>query len=119
MSGRLQILVLVACGILLLAIAFPSIEIGRQAARQMQSHNNLKQLGLAFHSYLDTYRQFPLGADADDLGPKHGWYTRLMPYIVERSTPSMPCRRFGHTVVNQYRCGSYWTARPRATRRRR
>lgn len=81
MSRRLQILVLVVCGILLLAIALPPIETGRQAARQMQSRNNLKQLGLALYSYHDTYRHFPLGADADALGPKHGWFTRLMPYI--------------------------------------
>ncbi len=81
MSGRLQALVLVVCCILLLALAMPNIEMGRQAARQMQSKNNLKQLGLAFHNYLATHKRFPLGADFDDLGPKHGWFTRLMPYI--------------------------------------
>ncbi len=81
MSGRLQALVLVGCAIVLVALAMPTIEMARRQARQMQSNNNLKQLGLAFHNYLDTYKRFPLGADFDDLGPKHDWFTRLMPYI--------------------------------------
>ncbi|MDA1231452.1 MAG: DUF1559 domain-containing protein, partial [Planctomycetota bacterium] len=54
----------------------------RQAARKTQSKNNLKQLGLAFHNYHDVYSLMPLGADVQADGTaKHGWYTRLIPYV--------------------------------------
>lgn len=111
MSGRWQILVLVACGILLLAIALPFVETARRTARQMGSSNNLKQLGLAFYNYHDTHRHFPLGADADDQGPKHGWYTRLMPYIEASSLYSRIDKNVGwehpfnsHVFQHEYGC---------------
>lgn len=59
----------------------PWMEQGRQSARRMQSANNLKQLALAFANYEAAFRRFPIGADEDASGAKHGWYTRLMPYI--------------------------------------
>ena len=54
----------------------------RQDARRLQSKNNLKQLGLAFHNYHDVYKQFPIGAYVRPDGTAiHGWIIRLVPYL--------------------------------------
>ncbi|MDB5345916.1 MAG: hypothetical protein JWP89_4293 [Schlesneria sp.] len=46
--------------------------------------NNLKQIGLAFHNYHDTYRAFPR-ADGDAEGAKTGlsWRVQLLPLLGE------------------------------------
>lgn len=54
----------------------------REAARQSQQRNNLKQLGLALQNFDDTYHALPPGgtmtADGDLL---HGWLIFLGPYL--------------------------------------
>lgn len=77
--------VLIVCLLLLAGLLLPFMEQARKAARKMQSENNLKWLGLAFANYNDTYRHYPIGADGDSDEAKHGWYTRLMPYIESSS----------------------------------
>jgi RNA polymerase sigma factor (sigma-70 family) len=47
-----------------------------------QSVNNLKQLGLAMHMYLDTYKRFPEPAIYDKNGrPLLSWRVALLPYL--------------------------------------
>jgi len=47
-----------------------------------QSKNNLRQFGLAFQNYHDTFNQFPIGADVRGDGTAvHGWTIRLVPYL--------------------------------------
>ena len=69
------------CAAILIAIFLPLIRAARDSAREMQSGNNLRQLGLANQNYSDTYKRFPIGADVDGEIGKHGWFTRCMPYI--------------------------------------
>ena len=45
-----------------------AITAARQNARQMQSMNNLKQIGLAMHVYHDKYKRFPPAASYDASG---------------------------------------------------
>lgn len=50
------------------------------AARRTQCRNNLKQIGLAFHSYSDVYSTFPPA----QLGwPESSWRIALLPYLDE------------------------------------
>ncbi|MBW3540627.1 MAG: DUF1559 domain-containing protein [Planctomycetes bacterium] len=47
-----------------------------------ESRNNLKQIGLALHTYNDTYRGFPPGGIFDAQGRgQHGWQTMLLPFV--------------------------------------
>jgi len=84
LPGRhwVQVAVVVGCLLLLAGVLLPAVLNARQAARMTQSKNNLRQLGLAMHNYHDVSSVFPLGGDVLANGTaKHGWYTRLVPYL--------------------------------------
>ena len=59
---------------------------GRNAASRSQCKNNLKQIGLALHNYLDAYSVLPPAYTVDDAGrPLHSWRTLLLPYIDQQT----------------------------------
>ncbi len=51
-------------------------------ARRMQCSNNLKQIGLALHSYQDEYGALPPAYTVDANGkPLHSWRTLILPFM--------------------------------------
>jgi hypothetical protein len=46
---------------ILIALLLPAIQAAREAARKAQCSNQLKQISLAVHSYLEKYKVFPPG----------------------------------------------------------
>ncbi len=68
----------------LVALLLPAVQSAREAARRMQSANNLKQIGLAMHNYHDTYNTFPASASYDADGkPLLSWRVHLLPFLGE------------------------------------
>jgi prepilin-type processing-associated H-X9-DG protein len=64
------------------AIAADMVGRVRQAAQRAQSANNLKQIGLAMHNYLDTSGTFPPQALFDKDGKASlSWRVLLLPYL--------------------------------------
>jgi hypothetical protein len=67
---------LVLC--ILITLALPGVIERREPSRRTQCKNNLKQIGLAMHSYNDVHGVFPAAA----LGsPPVSWRITLLPYL--------------------------------------
>ena len=70
----------------LTGLLLPAVQSARQAARRMQSSNNLKQIALAFHNFESTYRAFPAAGGVDDNGkPMLSWRVAILPFIEQNA----------------------------------
>jgi len=81
-----ELLVVIAIIGILIALLLPAVQAARAAARRMACANNTKQLVLAMHNYMDSYKTFPTGAMLD--ASVRLWCIALFPYVEQTAAYS-------------------------------
>jgi hypothetical protein len=82
-----QLLVVLALLAFLLGLLLPAVARLRGQAARMASLNNLKQLGLAAHSFHDVYKEFPpiVGAFPRETASTGTLHFYLLPYLEQQA----------------------------------
>lgn len=113
----IELLVVIAIIAVLVALLLPAVQQAREAARQTQCKNNLKQIGLAFHNYHDVYRVLADGGNDSGSGwpcsaccsannrGEWNWMYQIMPQIEQANLAASTSDATIYTSpINTYFC---------------
>ncbi len=79
----MDVLLVLSLALIIAAIFLPFVQNAREESRRNRCKNNLKEIGLAIHNYIDVHNSFAAGfdvhADGNYLG--WGWNLKILPYM--------------------------------------
>ncbi|MSQ96216.1 MAG: DUF1559 domain-containing protein [Gemmataceae bacterium] len=83
----IELLVVIAIIAILIALLVPAVQRVREAANQTHCLNNLKQLGLAMHTYEIAYKFFPPAGDYPPGGTGDCWsvQAQVLPFVEQQN----------------------------------
>lgn len=115
----IELLVVMAISAVLLGLLLPAIQKVRAAADRIRCQNNLKQFGIALHTFADVNTVFPSAYRAPGFNPGWGWGTELLRFLEQDNlygglqpaalkfgagaNPALPIP-LTQTVLNVFRC---------------
>jgi prepilin-type N-terminal cleavage/methylation domain-containing protein/prepilin-type processing-associated H-X9-DG protein len=123
----IELLVVMAIMAILVSLLLPAVQQAREAARRTSCRSNLKQIGLALHSYESVHRVYPSSTTSQiDFGVwssnptnyhLHSWATMLLPNLDQEAWYNQvnfdvsaldPANALvGSQVLPIYRCPSF------------
>ncbi|MBI3823635.1 MAG: DUF1559 domain-containing protein [Planctomycetes bacterium] len=120
----IELLVVIAIIAILIALLVPAVQKVRQAAQVTECRNNLKQIGIGFHTHHDQYKHFPSGgiywgsdrstrnasgAPADFKTQAWGWGYQILPFIDQAMLYNQPAANdnlVAQAIIPVYFCPS-------------
>src|SRR5262245_46272643 len=89
-----ELLVVIAIIGVLVSLLLPAIQSAREAARRSQCQSNLRQIGIALNTYVDSHANYPIGVKggkpafpgglAGFVDDGYGWATELLPQLEQQ-----------------------------------
>jgi prepilin-type N-terminal cleavage/methylation domain-containing protein/prepilin-type processing-associated H-X9-DG protein len=98
-----ELLVVIAVIGILVALLLPAVQFAREAARRAHCSNNLRQLGLALHTFHDATRQLPLASTNPAAGGQNNWAPFVLPYLEQQD------------IIRGYDLQVHWWLEPNRT----
>lgn len=101
----IELLVVMAIIAILIALLLPAVQQAREAARRTQCKNNLHQIGVALHNYLDTHKILPPGETTSSamnqrqMNSAWGWAAMILPQLEQ--TPVFDQLKVGDVPLHQ------------------
>ncbi len=89
-----ELLVVIAIIAILVGLLLPAVQSAREASRRVSCQNNLRQLGIALHNFVDVHRVFPASGwtrsgPGNPAGKHVGWRPLTLPYLEQGNTEAL------------------------------